>query len=84
MRKPVEIDLGQSGNFRRTLVSVARYMPFDGKVEMTSARLIALQGTARLIINQSIAEYAQATVELFGKEDYTPEELASLHYLKSL
>lgn len=84
MRKPITIELEKAGNFRKTLIAVARYMPFDGKVELTTRRLIALQGTARKIIDQSVAEYAKATVELFGKEDYTPEEQASLGYLRSL
>lgn len=82
MRKPVTIDLEKCGPLYRTVIAVARYLPFDGKVEITRSRLVTLRGAACSIIEQSLAEYRKATLELFGKEDYTEQERAAIDYLK--
>jgi hypothetical protein len=84
-RIPIEIKFDKlQALTRETICREAQKLDYDGKVDIYRNRIVTLKTTAKQIISKVLEEYKQASIELFGEEDYTDQELADFNYLKSL
>lgn len=84
-RIPVLIEFGKLQVLSKTtILTEAHKLEYHGKVDIYGNRIVTLKTTAKKLVAGILKSYAAASIELFGKEDYSELELADFAYLKSL
>lgn len=83
-RKLVIIDLSRLSSHKSSLIKEAQKLSYAGQVEWTQYKMTGNTTAMKKIIPIALKEYEKDSIELFGKPNYTTEEIADRKYLKSL